>query len=325
MTFEENICKLLNINFLQNCCNPSIKQYQLKPQTGKGTCKIIQLGCHAAIILFDCSFLRNYTYFVQDKDLLHISYYIDVHSAQSCFHTNQQLLPNTFYAHLGCSKKSRTTYENHTPVKSIHIFLTPKYYDTYLSKTVPDCSTHLKEAISLLNEMECFPELSFVLHQLYSYQGSDLSSLLFYKSKLTEILALILHKSLDSACSLTRHVKQSDIETVQQIAEYISSHVTQEVSLDSLAHMAYMSPAKLKYVFKSVYHCSIRDYRLQKRMHVAKEFLYHTDLPVSDIAAHLGYHNSGNFSAIFKKHTGFSPKDFRLFSRTSSLYKFSSQ
>lgn len=325
MSFEEHIHQLLNVDFLQNCPTSSIKNYILPPHIGNGSCKIIQYECGAAMALFDCHFIHNYTYCIQDKDLLRLSYYLDVHSANVCSSLcTNHLSPNIFYTQVGSFEKFEITYERHKPVKSIHIFLSPKYYDDYLSQTVPNCSFHLKKALSLLNETKYFPELSFVLHQIYTFQESDLASLLFYKSKLAEILALILHKTLTHKDSFPRNVRQSDLEAVQQIADYISSHVTQDVSLDSLAHMVYMSPSKLKYVFKSVYHCSIRDYRLQKRMHVAKELLHHTDLSVSDIASQFGYQTSGNFSAIFKKYTGFSPKDFRSFSRTSSLYKFSS-
>ncbi len=325
MTFEKNISRILNINFLQDLLQPTVKQYQLPPQTGDGTCRIIQFGSNAIMVLFDCKSLENYTYFVQDDTLLHISYFKEVHSAHPCTCTDYPLQPDTFYSHIGFCGKSRIEYEKHTPVKGIHIFLSPDYYDTYLSKKIPDSAIHLKKAITTLNQIDYFPEFSLILDQLYNYQETSISSLLFYESKLTEILALILQKSSDCRKSLTRHIKQADIIAARQIAEYISTHSTQEISLTFLARMAYMSPAKLKYVFKSVFHCSIRDYRIQKRMHVAKEFLYHTDLPISNIAKQLGYQTSGNFSAIFKKHTGFSPKDFRVFSRTCSYKNFSSQ
>lgn len=325
MSFEQTISKLVNIEFLQDYRSPSIKQYRLPSQTGEGICRIIQLGRGAVMIVFYCEYLENYTCCVQDEDLIHISYYLEVHSTQHCPLADPPLMPDTFYAHLGLCGKFHTVYEEHTPVKSIHIFLAPEYYDTYLSEKIPDCGMYLKEAIAMLNQMEYFPELSLMFHQIYRYQAMGVSSLLFYESKLTEILAMILQKSSDCKESLSRHIKQADIDAAHQIAEYITAHATQEISLTSLAHMAYMSPAKLKYVFKSVFHCSIRDYRLQKRMCIAKEFLYHTDLSISDVANRLGYQTSGSFSAIFKKYTGFSPRDYRIFSRTTLNKKISSQ
>lgn len=325
MLFEQTVSELLNIDFLQDCSTPSIEQYELPPKTGAGTCKVIRLEHNALILLFDCEFLENYTYCVQNEELLHISYFKEVHSINRCPCTNHPLMPDTFYSHIGLCGKFQSVYKKHTPVKAIHIFLTPDYYDVYLSEKISDSSKYLKEAISILDQIVHYPELSFVFHQFFNHQGTGAASLLFYESKLTEVLALVLQKSFDCRNSLSRHVKQADIDAAYQIAEYIAAHATQEISLTSLSQMAYMSPAKLKYVFKSVFHCSIRDYRLQKRMYAAKEFLYHTDLSVSEIASRLGYQTSGNFSAIFKKCTGFSPKDFRLFTQTSPNSKFGSQ
>lgn len=325
MSFEQMISDLLNIQFLQDCCSPSIRQYQLPPQTGEGICKIIQFGTSAAIVIFDCVFLNNYTYRAEDETLLHISYFKEIHSNHHCADTERTLISDTIYAHMGACGKFQTFYDEHTPVKAVHIFLGPEFYDTYLSKKIPNSAECLKDAIAMLNQSDYFPDLSFIFHQLYNYRKTGAASLLFYESKLMETLALILQKSLDYKESLHRCVKQADIDAAHRIAEYISTHATQEISLDFLAHMTYMSPAKLKYVFKSVYHCSIRDYRLQRRMHIAKELLYHTDLPVADVAKQLGYQTSGNFAAIFKKYTGFSPKDFRVFSRHPSYTDFGSQ
>ncbi len=322
MSFEKNISQLLNIDSLQACSSLPMEPHPLPERTGEGSCRIFRFGSGAAMILLNCKSLQNYSCCVHDESLLHISYYEEVHGTHHSPCTVRPLLSDMFYSHVGISGRFQTVYEAHTPVKAVHIFLAPEYYDSYLSQKIPDSGTCLKEAVAMLDQVEYFPELAVIFQQLYSYRGTGAPSLLFYESKLTEILALILQKSSDGMGTLPRHVKHADIEAAHQIAEYISSHATQEISLDALAHMAYMSPAKLKYVFKAVFHCSIRDYRLQKRMHIAKEFLYHTDLPIADVAIQLGYRTSGNFAAIFKKYTGFSPKDYRVFSRTSSKCKF---
>lgn len=322
MSFEKTVAELMNIDFLQCCSSPSETQYQLPPKTGEGTCRIIYFGSSAVMLIFDCAFLENYACCVQDSQLIHISYFKEVHTSQPYRHEDCPLGSDTFCSHLGVCGSFRTVYEERTPVKAVHIFLEPEYYDTYLSGKIPDSGRYLKEAISILDQVDYFPELSFIFQQLYSYQGSGVASMLFYESKLTEILSLVLQKASDCGHTQQHHIKQTDMEAVHQIAEYIRTHAAQEISLDTLAHMAYMSPAKLKYVFKAVFNCSIRDYRIQNRMRIAKELLDHTDLPIADIARHLGYRTSGNFAATFKKYTGSSPLDYRAFTRTFSKSKF---
>ncbi len=37
-----------------------------------------------------------------------------------------------------------------------------------------------------------------------------------------------------------------------------------------------------------------------------------TDLPISEIAARIGFHDANYFSRMFKKYRQFSPSDYRL-------------
>ena len=43
----------------------------------------------------------------------------------------------------------------------------------------------------------------------------------------------------------------------------------------------------------------------------AKRLLRYSDLPVADIADQLNFEDPSYFSRFFKKHTGFSPSEFR--------------
>jgi AraC-like DNA-binding protein len=43
----------------------------------------------------------------------------------------------------------------------------------------------------------------------------------------------------------------------------------------------------------------------------AKRLLRYSDSPVAEIATHLNFEDPSYFSRFFKKHTGFSPSEFR--------------
>ncbi len=297
------------------CLFPGIQHCPFPDSLGAGAYHIVHLSPDAAIVLVDGVFYENFSYHIHGDDLLHIGYYQQIHAPHTCPHAGRPMGPDSFYAHIGLSGPHETAYRLHTPVKSVHIFLTPAYYDTLLSRKIPNAGRKIAEAVSILEQIEYFPELTFVFRQLYCYQPTGTGDLLFYESKLNEILARILQKGFHAPGHPVRPVKQADMDAAHTVAEYIRTHTSQDTPLSLLSHMACMSPAKLKYVFKSVFNCSIRDYRLQNRVHVAKELLYHTDLPIAEIASQLGYQNSGNFSALFKKYTGFLPKTFREQSR----------
>ena len=51
--------------------------------------------------------------------------------------------------------------------------------------------------------------------------------------------------------------------------------------------------------------------RTRARLARAKELLRNTDLPISRVAAMIGYERSSSFSDFFRKHTGTSPRAYR--------------
>ncbi len=321
MPFNKTIFEFLNMDFIDDCTifhnSSQIETYELPPKWGEGSFRIIHLGNGAEMVISDCSLSKNYSYTLSDDTLIHIAHFKEVHCIQNCPHTHCKLNTDTFYCQLGCCGNFQSVYEKKSRVKSIHIFLTHQYYKTYLSKNFPNIHFPLKKIALLLHGNTYFPELASIFHQLYNYHQTDEFSLLFYHSKTNEIISKILHHLSKTNTSFYRPVRQSDCTMIHSIAEYICSHLAQDTSIESLSYMACMSPAKLKYVFKSVFHCSIRDFRLKKRIEIAEELLCSTDCGICEIASRLGYQTAGSFSDMFKKYTGFSPKSYRVLHKTA--------
>ncbi len=53
------------------------------------------------------------------------------------------------------------------------------------------------------------------------------------------------------------------------------------------------------------------DYRLRRRLEHARTVLLSSDRPIQDLARDLGYANPFTFTALFRKHVGCSPKEYR--------------
>ena len=95
------------------------------------------------------------------------------------------------------------------------------------------------------------------------------------------------------------------------MANYINDHYTSDIRMDFLAQIACISQAKLKYVFKNIYHMSIQQYIVTRRITQAEHLLRDTILPVSEIAEMVGYKYIGSLSDMFRQHTGMSPTEYR--------------
>ena len=72
-----------------------------------------------------------------------------------------------------------------------------------------------------------------------------------------------------------------------------------------------INTSTLKSVFKAVYGQPIAAYMKEFRMHRAMELLRGTDMPISDIAAAVGYESAGKFTKAFQDVAHVLPSEYR--------------
>ena len=308
-------------NYSNTLSSPGLLHSPVSSEFGKGSRRVVNLGNGAVILITDCCLVKNYRYTIHHPQLLCISCFQEIHGNGCHPHTLRPLKSDTCYAHFGLSGTFQTNYKECMPLRAVHILLMPHYYQSWLPSRFPGCHFPLEDTVPLFNGEDETPDLAFIFYQILNYQDSRPASMLFYESKLNELLSRMLLELHANQEATHRHVKDADFDAVQLVAEHICAHPEHDVSIASLAQMACMSPAKLKYVFKSVFSCSIREYRLNYRMQIAKDLLLQSDLGIAEIAFRLGYQTSSSFSELFKKYTGLSPKSYRLCSHRHSLKK----
>lgn len=99
--------------------------------------------------------------------------------------------------------------------------------------------------------------------------------------------------------------------TIIQIAlRYIEDNYDKDLSLAAVAKTAYVTPNYLSRVFKEEMNTNFVDWLNQLRIEKAKDLLTFTGLKAYEIAEKVGYKDYKYFSAMFKKLTGYSPKDY---------------
>lgn len=135
---------------------------------------------------------------------------------------------------------------------------------------------------------------------------------------LAQIRTLSIHliATFQSNSTPGKHRKSTRLNSLQQkIAEETEAALTADlsnpVSIRELSARFKTSETSLKTYFSFVYGCGISDYLKEKRLEKAKELLETTSLPISEIAARVGYQSQSKFSAFFKKQTGNTPLNYR--------------
>ncbi|MEM9953773.1 MAG: helix-turn-helix domain-containing protein [Chloroflexota bacterium] len=131
---------------------------------------------------------------------------------------------------------------------------------------------------------------------------------------LLEIQALIRRISLHQEQSIHNIISpQSDtrVTHAQQIANMISQHYTEPLSLQMIADDVKLHPSYVSTLFANVFHMTLWNYLTQYRIAHAQRLLLLTDTPIENIAIASGFTSISQFYATFKKYTQQSPKQFR--------------
>ncbi|WHY68075.1 AraC family transcriptional regulator [Neobacillus sp. SuZ13] len=129
-----------------------------------------------------------------------------------------------------------------------------------------------------------------------------------YQDVITSILQTVIIK-------ITRLLKTAREPSISEMSlkvrKYIEQNFSQELTLNILANLVYVSPYHLAHVFKEEVGLPPIQYLIQCRIQEAKRLLKHSDLSVRDIAAIIGYENPNYFNLLFKKITGSPPGKYR--------------
>lgn len=104
---------------------------------------------------------------------------------------------------------------------------------------------------------------------------------------------------------------QNDQDIVEQVKRYVEQNLEREISCSDIAGQVFLNQDYLNRIFKKRTGYTLKSYVFHCRMDKAKLLLQMTRLPISIIAAKVGYSNFSHFSASFKKAMGVSPIEAR--------------
>jgi two-component system, response regulator YesN len=97
----------------------------------------------------------------------------------------------------------------------------------------------------------------------------------------------------------------------EKTAHYIEQHLSEELSVGSLANMVYVSSDHLTRTFKKQYQCTVSDYILKKRMIMAGELIRQPGMTVTMLSDAVGFGNYSYFTEQFKKYYGMTPREYQ--------------
>lgn len=245
---------------------------------------------------------------------------VSFEQARLCFNSNIDKKNITLY-----SEFKKFNYQNHTfeigflkkdLMKAFEEYNTEILCETF-SKIIKifdenpekylqalDCACNiLYLCLSLLpNGEQCMNEIFF--KEIEGYRS-------IYQKKnviqITSWMELLREKLCEYIEEKKRNYKNN---TINHVKKYINTHLEDKLSLNEIASLHSISPSYLSALFKKYCNIGFSEYITQMKVNKAKELLLKENHKVYEVSDMLGFESAFYFSKVFKKVTGYSPKEY---------------
>lgn len=284
--------------------------YKIPDEAGGGYYWVYALDDQYAIKFHNFYFNEDFIIEFDGQENLNICYYYSISGEELSpyrkIHAGQIRLTNGDDFHF------KALIHKNIPIQTVEIEIYPRYYEQFIKNTMGDKDLDLKTVFRSIDWCTDFPEMENLLHQIWTYRGEGTSAKLFYNSKVSEAISLIIdyntRKKEDSNNPL---ISAEDRKAIEFVNHYLNDHFSDTVSIDKLCKIACFGRTKFKTLFKQVNRCTVTEYVTDKRLNQAEFLLRTSNLTIEQIACAIGYSNAGRFSALFKNTTGIFPSDYR--------------
>lgn len=135
----------------------------------------------------------------------------------------------------------------------------------------------------------------------------------YAEAKAQELLCSAFQAAMASAgaCGGGVVLSAADLERVALAREILDREFAAPPSVARLARDVGLNRNKLSYGFRHLHDVSMTDYLVERRLDTAWQLLQSGALPVTEVAAEVGYRHPASFSAAFRHRYGLSPREVR--------------
>ena len=130
-----------------------------------------------------------------------------------------------------------------------------------------------------------------------------------YLSALSAPLKYMIERLYEESNKQISETNEHDI--YRKALQYIKEHYTEGITVADVSKHINYSESYFGYAFKKKYKMSVNQYVRELQLAKSKDLLENTSFSVSSVASYVGFDDFTYFSALFKKHFGLSPKEYR--------------
>lgn len=216
--------------------------------------------------------------------------------------------------------------ENHTEEDENRLLECIKNGDEEALRNIFNNSQILKYPIVLENERrnmeyDCVAAVAIMTKAAalggLPFEDSLLVNDVYFKkiaeAKKPEEFREIYYEAALSLASLVKgaKIRKTENPLVYSAKKYIKAHITEMISLKTVASHLGFSSSYLCHLFSENEGIGVNEYIIKEKMEIAKTIIGTTNAPLFSVSEYLGYTSLSYFSRLFKKTVGQSPSEYR--------------
>lgn len=131
------------------------------------------------------------------------------------------------------------------------------------------------------------------------------------RSIIYEILSFLQYLYTEMELDDNYKVLEGERE-IDKVILYIHANYDEKITINHLTEIFHINRTTLSEEFAKATGMSVIDYLIKLRIKIASILLSQTAIPISEIIYRTGFNDSTHFGKMFRKHTGFSPSQYRI-------------
>lgn len=212
-------------------------------------------------------------------------------------------------------------------IRVINCLIEPDYLSHLFDGTHTDSKLHslfysyyvINKTYDLDADLNLKGKNTLLIHQLLDqmfveYHAKDPG----YTQILENYLRILIYKVMRMYDEKRQLYTDKRADKIANIMSYLRTHSNEDLDVENLSALFYISAKYLSTLFKSLTNMTITEYMQRIRVEKAVALLKSTDLCIRDIASEIGYNDVTFFYSIFRRYTGQNPSAIR--SSNSSSY-----
>ncbi len=208
--------------------------------------------------------------------------------------------------------QGRICYGANNPIKYVSILLFEDFIINYIQNDFMDSDFSFNQAFNWRFNYNT-PETTLLFLQIKQKLLSFEKSPLYYKSKVGELLSIILSNYITEKerSQAVNKTNRNELKRLELVKLAIDQNILAPPEITKLCQVAAMGKTKLRESFKLAYNITLGGYIRQAKINYSQILLSNKNLTIQSIANTLGYASTSKFSKSYKQVYGQSPSEYR--------------